>query len=44
MNRMEGIEFNRNRQNMHSFEKFLARNPMQPLTCADMVVLRSPPS
>ena len=32
MNRMEGIRFTRNRQNTRSFGKFLAGNPMRPLS------------
>ena len=30
MNKMEGMRFNRNRQNTRSFGKFLAINPTQP--------------
>ena len=29
MNRMEGMQFTRNRQNMHSFGNCLAGNPLQ---------------
>ena len=46
MNRMEGMRFTRNRQNTRSFGKVLVGNPTQPLApvaCADIVVLRSPP-
>ena len=40
------MRFTRNRQNMRSFGKFLAGNPTRlpaSVTCADIVVLRSPP-
>ena len=43
MNRMKGIQFNRNRQNTHSFGKFLPENPTRPLARADIIVVRSPP-
>ena len=43
---MEGMWFTRNRQNTRSFGKILAGNPTRPptpVTCADIVVLGSPP-
>ena len=46
MNRMEGIQFTWNRQNIRSFGKFLLGNPTwmpTSVTCADALVLRSPP-
>ena len=46
MNRMEGMRFTRNRENTRSIGKFLAGIPTrQPasVTCADIVVLGSPP-
>ena len=36
MNRMEGMRFTRNRQNKHSFGKFLAGNPTRPPALEDI--------
>ena len=46
MNRIEGMRFTGNRQNMRSFGKCLAGNPTWPpasVACADTLVLMSPP-